>query len=549
MAPSLKRIVNPPGYVVASTLISIGGLLNGYDTGSIGAVTEMKFFLDTFGELTPIMRGFTVSLIMLTGAFPSFFAGQLADRYGHLAIVMAGALVFTLGAVFQGGAFHMPMFLVGRALCGIGEGLWLSNCYVYVTEISPSKRRGVLVSILQLSTAFGICAGYFTCYGSVKIQSSISWRLPFVIQGAFAMVLAVSCYFLPTSPRWLMLCGKREQALKELDRLNFSRVEAEKDFLNSTNEAYASASTLEGFLLIFRRQYRARTILAFFVLGMVQLSGIDGVLYYAPTLFAQAGLPSQSASFLASGVSAILMLAITIPAFLLADSMGRRTSVLSGGCGLSFCMLVIGALYASNSVHATGAIRWIVVVLIFAFALIFSFTWAVVAKVYASEIQPARTRAAANCVAQGLGFFTNWLVGFTTPIFLANSSFGAYFLYGFLILGTVIFLAAYMPETQGRSLEDIQEALHHRSIVRGWLHHLRKFFSRSGISPVGSDGARSGRSSLEMNVMSGANGSGEEDTIDISSLDVRDSGAGTGIERAVNAAADHSISEGRVVAF
>ncbi|KAF2816110.1 general substrate transporter [Mytilinidion resinicola] len=544
MTSVFKKIASPPGYVVASTLISIGGFLNGYDTGSIGSVTEMKFFQDTFGELTPIMRGFTVSLIMLTGAFPSFFAGQLANRYGHLSIIMAGALVFTLGAALQGGAYHLPMFLSGRALSGFGEGLWISNCYVYVTEISPSARRGVLVSISQLATTTGLCGGYFTCYGSTKIVSSISWRLPYIIQAAFAFTLAVSTWFLPTSPRWLMLSGKRVAALKEIDRLNLSRVEAEKDFLNSTNEIHAAPSTLEGFLIIFRRQYRARTMLALFILGMVQLSGIDGVLFYAPTLFAQAGLPSQSASFLASGVSAILIFAVSIPAFLVADRVGRRTSILVGGSGLAFCMIVIGSLYASKSVHPTGAVRWVVVVLIFAFALTYAFTWAVSAKIYASEIQPARTRAAANCVAQGVNFFTNWLVAFTTPIFLANSSFGAYFLFGFLTLGTVLVLTAYMPETRGRSLEDIQAAFHHRPLARSWMYHLRKFFSRSGVSPAGSEGAQSNRNSLELNVMRGGNGS---TPIDVGGLLAVDGGTGTGIEMAADTAAAEGITEVRAV--
>jgi len=103
-----------------------------YDTGSIGAVTEMPYFATSIGELSPFLRGFTVSLIMLTGGFPSFFAGQLADRFGRLAIVAAGALVFTIGAVLEGAANKLGMFLAGRALCGIGEGLWLSNVSVYV---------------------------------------------------------------------------------------------------------------------------------------------------------------------------------------------------------------------------------------------------------------------------------------------------------------------------------------------------------------------------------------------------------------------------------
>ncbi|KAF2786693.1 general substrate transporter [Melanomma pulvis-pyrius CBS 109.77] len=473
----------PPGYVVASVLVSLGGVINGFDTGSIGAITEMPTFLATLGPLTPLKRGFTVSLIMLTGALPSFFAGQLADRFGRLAVVMAGALTFLVGAALQGSAGRLAVFLVGRALCGLGEGIWMSTVTVYITEIAPSLRRGALVSLPQFGAAAGVCLGYFTCYGTVQLSSSLSWRLPFILQSVFALLLASFCVFLPTSPRWLVLHGQRARALKEIDRLNISHVEAEKDILNVQHEHSAEVSTLDGFLMIFRRNYRARTVLALFVLGMVQLCGIDGVLYYAPTLFTQAGIPAQSSSFLASGVSAILMLVISIPAVLFSDRMGRRTSIIFGGLTLSFSMLTIGALYASNSVHTTGPARWVVIVLIFVFALTFCFTWGIAGKIYASEIQPARTRASASCLAQGLSFFTNWLVAFATPVFLSKSAFGAYFLFGLLTLGTVVVLSLYMPETKGRSLEDIQAAFHQQPVVRSWMHQARRLFSRAGVSP------------------------------------------------------------------
>ncbi|KAK5018507.1 hypothetical protein LTR39_000940 [Cryomyces antarcticus] len=241
---------------------------------------------------------------------------------------------------------------------------------------------------------------------------------------------------------------------------------------------------------------------------MAQLCGIDGVLYYAPTLFAQAGLPSQTASFLASGVSAILMLLISIPAVLFADRWDRRTSVVSGGVILSGCMLLIGCLYVTDSVHAYGSGRWVVVVSIFAFALTYCVTWAVAGKIYASEIQPNNTRAAANSLAQGVSFFTNWLVAITTPIFLANSSFGAYFLFGFLSLGTVAVLALYMPETRGLSLESIQETFHKPPMITNLAGHVRRLFgltvagARSGSGSEGPTGGQ--REDGEAIEMSGA---------------------------------------------
>ncbi|KAG2168610.1 hypothetical protein JADG_008349 [Aureobasidium aubasidani] len=375
------KISRPPGYVLAAGMVSLGGFLNGYDTGSIGAVTEMPYFTSSIGELTPFLRGFTVSLIMLTGAFPSFFAGQLADRFGRLAIVAAGALVFAIGAALEGCANKLAMFLVGRALCGIGEGLWISNITVYITEIAPSARRGMLVSMPQFMANAGICVGYFTCYGSVQIESSFSWRAPYIIQAILGLVLATTPFILPQSPRWLLLNGHRDRAIKELKRLDFSAVEAEKDLLGPAAEqqmSFRQPGAVEGLTRLFRKPYRKPALLALYVLGVIQLSGIDGVLYYAPTLFAQAGISAKTSSFLASGLSAILMLAISIPAVLFTDSVSRRTNVITGGSILTFCMFTIGTLYASNSVTPQNPARWLVIVLVFVFGLVYSATWGIV---------------------------------------------------------------------------------------------------------------------------------------------------------------------------
>ena len=139
-------------------------------------------------------------------------------------------------------------------------------------------------------------------------------------------------------------------------------------------------------------------------------------LQYAPTIFAQAGIPSQTASFLASGVSAILMLAFSIPATMLADKWGRRTSAICGGIILSVTMLLIGSLYAANVVHPQGAARWVVIVSVFIFAIGYVSTWAIVGKIYASEIQPTRTRATTNSMATGGSFVSPILTSSFTAL-------------------------------------------------------------------------------------------------------------------------------------
>lgn len=282
------HVHTPPRYVLASIAISLGGLLNGYDTGSIGSVTSMAQFTDSIGHLSSTMVGFTVSLIMLTGTVPSVFAGWLADRYGRLRIIMLGSALFGVGALLQGTASGISQFLVGRTIAGLGEGVYLSNMNVYISEISPTKSRGVLAGLPQFLATAGICVGYFTCYGSVYIgESSIAWRLPFVVMVVLSVVFVGCCLRLPESPRWLMSHGDQIAALDSLRRLDFSMVEAEREFMGGSGggaiEQRMSLTPWQSFTMLFKRGYRARTILALFVLGMVQLSGIDGVLYVSHT--------------------------------------------------------------------------------------------------------------------------------------------------------------------------------------------------------------------------------------------------------------------------
>lgn len=180
---------------------------------------------------------------------------------------------------------------------------------------------------------------------------------------------------------------------------------------------------------------------------------------YAPLLFQQAGLSSSSASFLASGISAILIFVFTILAVYLSDRWGRRSSTLFGGLLLFSCMALMGALYGSHSVHAGhGVARWVVIMTIYVFAIGYSMTWAFGVKIFASEIQPAATRATATSIAQSANFATNFLVALVTPMLLAKSDSAAYWLFGGASILTTAVCFLYMPETRGRDLEAVVQA-------------------------------------------------------------------------------------------
>ena len=375
----------------------------------------MEFFRKDIATTSAILHGLIVSSVLLPSAIVSIFAGSLADAVGRPRAVTIGFCVSGLGAAIEAGSIHIAMFIVGRIIIGIGIGLYLSTVVVYICELAPPAKRGVLSTMVQLFAAIGILTGYFICYGTVYISSSLSWRLPLAIQSFLAFLFAAVCVPLPQSPRWLTLCGRHDESRLLWVRLGVSLdgegaevIDQREDSENKNNTPSEDSTSVLSHSIIraFKKDVRSRTALAVYYLGMQQLCGIDSILYYAPIIFQQAGITSQKSSFIASGVTAIVIVAVTIPATLKADSWSRRMQTILGGCLISGCLLLIGILYASGAVHRTsGAARWVVIVTIYLYVISFCVTWGINYKSYPSEIQPPATRATATSLAQS----ANWV--------------------------------------------------------------------------------------------------------------------------------------------
>ncbi|KAL1599550.1 hypothetical protein SLS60_007353 [Paraconiothyrium brasiliense] len=456
------------------------------DTGIIGPVTVMPKYTEQFGATSAIVHGLIVSAILIPAALSAFAAGRVADAIGRAKAITLGGLIFGLGAALEAGAGHLGMFITGRVIEGFGEGLFLGNLVVYITEISPPRSRGSLTSYPQLMNTTGLTVGFFSCYGSRNVDSSMSWRLPFVLLSAFAFTFAgTSWLWLPESPRWLLVRGRKEEATKAWDVLGVASADREKAEHEQEMAVMGGSTTVEappseakegsGWLAAFAPDVRARTLLGTFAMGMQQMSGIDGILYYAPLLFERAGLSSTKASFLASGVSAIVIMVASVAALVYQDKWGRRHSTIYGGLILSLIMFLIGSLYASSSVHETyGAGRWVVIASIYVFAVVFCTTWAMGIKTWVAESQPQRSRSSATNLAYGSNWLTNFLVALTTPVLLDRSSFGAYFLFGGCAFITTIVCMMWMPETKGKSLEEIEAAFAKKAPGSGSLLRLMR---------------------------------------------------------------------------
>ncbi|KAI1323175.1 general substrate transporter [Xylariaceae sp. FL0255] len=468
-----------PRYATSSVLCSLGGFLLGFDTSIIGPVTVMTSFVEKFGSFTSAVHGILVSSILLSAAISSFFAGRLADVWGRPNAMAFGAAVFTIGAALQAGAMNLGVFATGRVIEGIGYGLYFSTQTVYICEIAPPSARGPLTSGPQFMTCLALVAGYFISYASVSLPGSLSWRLPFILAAAMALGYAViNIFLLPQSPRWLIIHGRQDEADRVWDKLEVKQeqreaelgtVQSEYPYENTINDLRAvvpeNKQKHASFRDLWLPDVRKQTFLSAFLMGFLQLCGIDAVLYYAPLLFQQAGLRTQEASFLASGVSAIVIVASSIPATLLADKWGRRTCTLVGGVGLTTTMLLIGGLYAGHAVHPTsGAGRWVVIVTIYIYCVVQATTWAISIKVWAPEIQPQRD---GSCPVTGCNWVCNFFVALICPILLAKSASGAYFLFGGSTALATIVSFFYMIETKGKSLAEIEQAFKKRVPAAG----------------------------------------------------------------------------------
>ncbi|KAJ7265413.1 general substrate transporter [Mycena haematopus] len=447
-----------PAYVWPTLFTAFGGFVWGFDTGSIGPIIVMPQFEAQFGNVSATVQGLLVSSIIATAALSAVFSGAMSDRISRTYTISLGAFVCSVGCAVACSARALPQLFIGRCITGFGMGIFMSSITVYVMEISPTLMRGRTMSVVQLFNTIGVASGYFTCFGTVKHAGSFSWRLPLALQAVVAISVAIGTPFFPHSPHWLLSVGRPAEAEMATLKLDLQLTEIRKEESSASGPAAeVTLQTLKQQMKeLWAKDVRFRTLFGVFLMGMQQACGIDAVLYYAPVLFQQAGLSSTSASFLASGVSGILMVVITAGCLFFQDRWARRTQMISGGSVLAGCMLLMGVLYASDAAQTQTGGRT-VIALIYIFIAAFISTWAVVIRVIASEMQPKRTRAPATSLAQCFGLAVNWVIAFSTPPFLTRSISGPYFTFGGCSLLTVLVCIVFQPETKGLSLDMLDQ--------------------------------------------------------------------------------------------
>lgn len=360
---------------------------------------------------------------------------------------------------------------------------------LYNAELAPPETRGFLVAMQQLSITVGIMLAYWFAYGTNFIggtgegQSDWAWRLPLVLQGIPAVILAAGVWFLPYSPRWLVKKGRDDEALATLSRLRnrpvddkliqieFLDIKAECVFeAREFDERFAHLSAgsrdhvwireMVSYAQIFQdRDKFKRVALASLVMFFQQWSGIDSIIYYAPVIFSSLGLTSSTSSLLATGITGVLNVLTTVPAILVLDKVGRKPLLLVGALGMLSTMLVVGVVASQFqdrwADHAAAG--WAAVVMIWLYIVNFAYSWGPVSWTLIAEVFPLSTRAKGTSIAASANWMNNFIIALVTPTLLARISWGLYILFaGFLTLG-VVFVWFFVPETKGRTLEEMDQ--------------------------------------------------------------------------------------------
>ncbi|KAK0552718.1 hypothetical protein OC846_002781 [Tilletia horrida] len=439
-----------------SALTAICGLQYGVDTGSIGSIISMKSFIAEIGELSDANSGIFVASVLFAASGATLVSGDLADRFSRRRSISVGAALMCLGALISASAHSLVVLFVARVIYGLGIGSTFALSTLYLCEIAQPSLRGVIGCMPQLFTAGGVAVGYFIAFGSSRLNSTLSWRTPFVVQCCTALILFVGSLFIPYSPRWLAEHGRAQEAREVLVwlRENEEVAQVELDEILKSKNERALLNQTTSILDAFRPPYARRTVLCLYLMAAQQTTGVDFILYYAPKLFRQAGFDGQLSAFLSSAVVGLLCFVMTLPGQIFLDRMGRKMPLVIGGTVMSLCFFLIGAINASGHVSSPG-VKWVIMFAIYTFISAFSLTWGCVLKVMVSEILPTHIRARTSSMSQFSNWSINSVVALTAPAFLGASTSAPYMLYASLTLLASLVCAAMLPDTSNLSLEEI----------------------------------------------------------------------------------------------
>src|SRR5215212_6885523 len=435
---------------VAAAITATGGMLFGYDTGVISGA--LLFIREDFAPLSDLLQGVIVSFLLVGAVTGALAGGPLSDRFGHRPIVLLAAVIFAIGAIAAALTPNVGLLIVARFILGLGVGLASLIVPLYIAEIAPPGTRGALVSLNQLMITIGILLSYIVGVAFTPIEG---WRWMFAVAVIPALILGIGMFLLPESPRWLVKNGKLDRARAVLSR---SRVETEVETEMQQMEELERIERQQaqvGYKELLAPWIRPALIIGIGLAIFQQITGINTVIYYAPTILEIVGFSAGGAiAATALGVG-VVNVGFTILAVRIIDRAGRRLLLLIGLIGMTVSLTLLGFVFSLES--TSSAVGILATICLGLYIASFAISLGPVFWLMISEIYPLNIRGSAMSVASLANWGSNFLVSLTFLLLIsAFGQTGTFWLDAVIGVITWLFVYFLVPETKGRTLEEIE---------------------------------------------------------------------------------------------
>lgn len=454
MSASTNNNLRPIALIAA-----IGGLLFGYDTAVIsGAIGNLTIYF----SLNTLETGWAISSALVGCLFGALLADYLSSRFGRKWCMIVSAILFLICSVGTALPDSFTSFIVYRIIGGIGVGIASMVVPMYIAEIAPAEKRGSLVAYNQLAIVIGIVTVYFVNYlialqGNEEWNLQKGWRWMFGSEAIPSVLYMVLLFFIPESPRWLLMKNKPTRAFGILERFNNKETAARtgQQILDSLKNQEKTS-----WRALLQPSLRLALLVGIGLSVFQQITGINAILYYAPEIFKSFGSNTDS-SLLQTSLLGVVNMIFTIVAIYLVDKLGRKPLLYIGSAGMFVSLAIVGiaAYYQITS-------AWLLPFLLL-FMASFSISWGPVVWVLLAEIFPNRVRSLALSLAVFVQWIANFVVSQTFPLltgdkWLQQTFHGAFpfLLFAVLCLLALLFVGKYVPETRNKTLEQMDELWH-----------------------------------------------------------------------------------------
>ncbi len=456
--------------IVIAAVASTGGLLFGFDTGVISGA--LPFLKESWG-LSTGQEELVTTAALIGAVLGALSSGRITDNFGRKKVIIATSIIFAVGSILTGAASSPVILAFSRIIIGVAIGISSFTVPLYISEISPTKVRGALVSSFQLMITIGILVSYFSDHAFADESNPFSWRWMFYVGVFPALILFIGMLFLPETPRFLIGKGKVDKGRKILAKVEDPALVEEA--INQIKEDIRREELQEtNWREIFKPWLRNALIISIGIMFVQQFVGINTIIYYAPTVFIIAGFSGAKAAIAATIIVGAVNVLATILSMFLIDKLGRRKLYFIGLVGMAASLTALGTFFLLKD-SLGPSLKYITVGSIIVYILFFAVSLGPLGWLIISEVFPLKVRG----FGMSIGSLSNWLFNaivtftflklawlFTGPgmeIMNQNATepdpnpAGAFFVYAVVAILGIIWGLKYIPETKGITLEKIEQ--------------------------------------------------------------------------------------------